>query len=58
VTPEDKIEVLRRAIARLEERSTQTDLSEAQRFAVGKLINELLDVRLRILVKIGRPLTH
>ena len=49
MTPEDRIDALSRAIARLEERARRPGLSEVQRSAVGKLICELRDVRLQIL---------
>jgi hypothetical protein len=58
MTPEDRIDALSRAIARLEERARRPGLSEVQRSAVGKLICELRDVRLQILNRIGRIAQH
>ena len=58
MTPEEKIDTLSRAIARLEERGRQPDLSEVQRSAVDKLIAELRDFRLQILERIERMLPH
>ena len=58
MTPEEKIDTLSRAIARLEERGRQPDLSEVQRSAVDKLISELRDFRLQTLKRIGRILPH
>jgi hypothetical protein len=58
MTPEEKIDVLSRAIARLEEHGRQLDLSEMQRSAVDKLISELRDIRLQTQKRIGRNLLH
>jgi hypothetical protein len=56
--PEERIDALNRAIALLEERERQPNLSEVQRSALGKLISELRDSRLQALERIGRPLSH
>ncbi len=58
MTPQEKIDVLSGAIARLEERRRQPDLSEVQRSAVDKLIAELRNTRLQILERIEQILPH
>jgi hypothetical protein len=53
MTPEERLDALSRAIARLEERARQPELSEVQRSAVDKLITELRDLLLRTLKRLG-----